>query len=190
VTLAANTTAPARLAPERIHLRPPRITDGKSVHALIAGSPPLDTNSLYLNLLQCTHFAETCVIAEQTGSTAAPLGFISGYLVPERPRTLFIWQVAVAQQARGLGLAKAMLLELIARPACAAIDHVETTITESNSASWRLFRSLARTLECPFERQSCFDRDEHLDGVHESEVLVTIGPFVRRSASAKLPAEK
>jgi L-2,4-diaminobutyric acid acetyltransferase len=154
------------------------------VHALIAACPPLDRNSLYLNLLQCTHFAETCVLAEAAGEGAPVSGFVSGYLVPQRPTTLFVWQVAIAAAARGNGLAKRMLLELLERPACRGVTHLETTITQSNEASWALFRALARTLQAPLEERVLFDRDAHLDGVHESEVLVTIGPFhPRRPAS-------
>jgi len=157
-------------------IRAPRIADGRAVHTLIAACAPLDTNSLYLNLLQCTHFAGTCVLAEGTDQRS-PVGFISGYLLPHRPATLFVWQVAIAASARGRGLASRMLLELLDRPACGDVDHIETTITESNAASWALFRSLARKLCCPIEDRMLFDRNEHLDGVHESERLVRIGPF-------------
>src|SRR5690606_16121028 len=82
-------------------LRRPRVTDGRDVHALVAACAPLDTNSLYLNLLQCTHFAETCVVAERPESQRPVVGFVSGYLLPSRPTTLFIWQVAIASSERG-----------------------------------------------------------------------------------------
>lgn len=156
------------------------------MHALIAGCAPLDRNSLYLNLLQCTHFAETCVLAEGDGQGEGPSGFVSGYVIPQRPASLFIWQVAIAAAARGHGLAKRMLLDLLDRPACSGVTHIETTITPSNDASWALFRSLARSLEAPLEQCVLFDRDQHLDGVHESEVLVSIGPFARTATSERL----
>lgn len=187
VSPASHTPRQRSTPSARFALRRPQATDGRSVHALIKACPPLDSNSLYLNLLQCTHFAETCVIAD-SAEASAPAGFISGYLVPDRPTTLFIWQVAIAEVARGHGLAKQMLLELLARPACKAVTHIETTITPTNGASWALFRSLARSLECPLADRVLFDRDAHLDGVHESEVLVTIGPFDSRGdAPAKQP---
>ena len=169
---------------ERYQLRRPRASDGRSVHALIAACAPLDTNSLYLNLLQCTHFADTCVLAERADASSSLAGFVSGYLLPSRPTTLFIWQVAIASAERGHGLATSMLFNLLDRPACSGVDRIETTITESNGASWALFRSLARSLNCPLEDRVLFDRNAHLDGVHESEVLVTIGPFEPRGASA------
>ncbi|HLS82226.1 MAG TPA: diaminobutyrate acetyltransferase [Steroidobacter sp.] len=176
-------------AADEFTLRRPQAEDGRSVNALIAACPPLDRNSLYLNLLQCTHFAETCVLAEFTddssrpGGRSQPAGFISGYLTPARPTTLFIWQVAVSERARGRGLGKCMLLALLQRPACQHVTHIETTVTPSNAVSWAMFNSLARELECRLERRVLFERDTHLDGVHESEVLATIGPFAPRAAS-------
>lgn len=157
-------------------LRRPVATDGKSVHALVAACPPLDRNSLYLNLLQCTHFAETCVLAEHASSGEA-CGFVSGYIVPNDAATLFIWQVAIADSARRRGLARRMLSELLRRSACAGVRRLQTTITPSNAGSWALFRSLAASLDCQLDERVVFDRDLHLDGVHESEILVTIGPF-------------
>ena len=183
----AATNALEHAVPERYRLRRPRAADGKAVHALIASCAPLDTNSLYLNLLQCTHFAETCVLAERADASASIAGFVSGYLVPNRPTVLFIWQVAIAASERGQGLARTLLFDLLGRRACRGVDRIETTITESNGASWALFRSLARSLECPLEYRVLFDRNDHLDGVHESEVLVTIGPFAPRDAFANRP---
>lgn len=183
----SSVAAPSAFRPpvsERYRLRRPRASDGRSVHALIAACAPLDTNSLYLNLLQCTHFADTCVLAERIEGASSPAGFISGYLLPNRPTTLFIWQVAIAASERGHGLAKAMLFDLLDRPECADVDRIDTTITQSNSASWALFRSLARSLNCSIEDRVLFDRNEHLDGVHESEVLVAIGPFAARTTAA------
>ena len=48
-------------------LRMPRAEDGPAVTALIGSSPPLDVNSAYCNLLQCTDFRDTCVLAERDG---------------------------------------------------------------------------------------------------------------------------
>ncbi|MGD9602978.1 MAG: diaminobutyrate acetyltransferase [Gammaproteobacteria bacterium] len=158
-------------------LRPPVATDGRAVHALVASCQPLDPNSLYCNLLQCSHFAPTCCIAELHGRA---VGFVSGYLHPQNPDVLFIWQVAVAAEARGRGLGRQMLHELIARPACARVTTMHTTITPSNRASWALFDSFARDLGAPLRSSEYFDRVAHLDGRHETEMLVAIGPFADR----------
>ena len=159
-------------------LRPPTPNDGASVFRLIGRCPPLDVNSMYCNLLQCTHFAGTSVAAVQTVSTNEELvGFISAYLIPEREDTLFIWQVAVDERARGTGLAGDMLKHILDRPQCSQITYLETTITESNKASWALFESLANKLGTRLEKSVMFDRDKHLADEHETELLARIGPF-------------
>src|SRR5690606_10951711 len=102
---------------------------GCAVAKLVERCPPLDRNSVYCNLLQCHHFAATSVAA--VGTAGELLGFISAYLLPERPNTLFIWQVAVDPRARQQGLAHNMLLELLGRPRCLGVTFIETTVTES-----------------------------------------------------------
>lgn len=159
-------------------LRRPCAEDGPGVHALIARCPPLERNSLYCNLLQCTHFAETCVIALDGGR---PVGFVSAYLMPSHPDSLFVWQVAVAPEARNRGLGSRMLLDILSRPACSRVRYVKTTITPTNEASWSLFKALARRLEASLERQVLFERERHLAGTADSEILVTIGPVRGRA---------
>lgn len=133
---------------------------------------------MYCNLLQSTHFADTSVAAVPADSIDEEvMGFISGYLIPERKNTLFIWQVAVSEQARGLGLAGNMLKHILDRPQCAQVSFLETTITESNQASWALFKSLAKKLETGLEKSAMFDSDKHLAGKHDSEFLARLGPF-------------
>lgn len=147
--------------------------DGLSVWRLVERCPPLDANSTYCNLLQCSHFGDTSVIAESDHV----VGFISGYKVPNRPDTLFVWQVAVAEEARGLGLASRMLAEILGRPVCEEIRYVETTITSDNKGSWALFESLARNMGVTCKSSPWLDKDKHFEGLHESESLVRIGPF-------------
>lgn len=159
---------------EAVKLRQPVSEDGASVHSLIAACPPLDPNSIYCNLLQCSHFSATSVAAEVENEL---MGFVSGYLLPERNDTLFIWQVAVGEKGRGCGLATQMLQHLLDRPVCERVTYLETTITESNQASWRLFERLAKTFSAEIKRTVMFDRDRHFNGRHDSETLVRIGPF-------------
>lgn len=159
---------------DRLSFRRPAAADGALVHQLIARCPPLERNSLYCNLLQCTHFADTCVLASQG---AGPVGFLSAYLIPKLPEKLFVWQIAVAAEARNRGIGGRMIMEALGRPACAGVRYLKTTITEANEQSWSLFEALARKLGAPLERQLLFDRERHLAGSAESEILATIGPF-------------
>lgn len=174
------TAHPAR-GPDAITLRQPRSEDATAIHRLIAACPPLDTNSLYCNLLQASHFAECCILAEAGGRI---VGWISGYRPPSDPSTLFIWQVAVDRSARGHGLARRMLDGLLARRGLSDVRTVTTTITPTNQASWALFRGFAHARGAGLNDQVHFEQDRHFGGGHETEHLVTIGlpPPLRATA--------
>ncbi len=161
---------------EDIVLRPPVLEDGMNVFRLIENCPPLDVNSSYCNLLQSSHFSSTSVAAHTPGSQAL-LGFISGYVIPERPDTLFVWQVAVAEHARGIRLASRMLEHILNRSCCSNISYLETSITNENQASWALFKSLAKGLSADLTSSDWMNKDTHFSGQHDSEALVRIGPF-------------
>jgi L-2,4-diaminobutyric acid acetyltransferase len=157
-------------------IRKPEDVDGFDVHNLIASCPPLDRNSIYCNLLQCKHFSNTSVIALDENNQEV-LGFISAYIKPSDSDTLFVWQVAVSENARGKGLAKKMLLHILARDTHHALSYVETTITDNNPGSWALFASLAKELHTELTRSELFTKELHFQGVHDTENLVRIGPF-------------
>lgn len=159
-----------------ITLRQPHKDDGYRLHQLIAECSPLDPNSIYCNLLQCSHFADTGVAAEKAGEL---VGFISGYIPPQQPETVFVWQVAVHEKGRGQGLAKRMLKAIVAQDACSGVTHMETTITEDNDASWALFRSFARDMGAELTSQEHFEKGTHFGGHHDSEFLLRIGPFTK-----------
>lgn len=160
--------------------RAPTAADGPTVHELIANCPPLDTNSLYCNLLQCAHFGDTCIVAELNGRM---VGWISAYRPPVSTDRLFIWQVAVHPSARGLKLAARMLEALLERPTCAGVNGILTTITEANSASWALFESFARRHAAVLSSGPFFDKDIHFLGQHDSETLVSIAPLAPQPLS-------
>ncbi|WP_376875101.1 diaminobutyrate acetyltransferase [Albirhodobacter sp. R86504] len=153
-----------------ITLRKPAATDGPTIWKLIRACKPLDENSLYANLIQAEHFRETSVIAEIGGEV---VGWISGHIIP-KSGDFFVWQVAVGEKARGVGLGKTMLLDLIARNAVKDAPNLQTTITKSNAASWGLFQSFARLIGGAMHDEPHFIREIHLDDAHPTEHLVTI----------------
>lgn len=169
----------ARPSPERQserRFRRPVAADGAAVTALIAQCPPLDTNSAYCNLLQCTHFADSCIIAEQDGAVA---GWVSGYRPPSEPDSFFVWQVAVAPAARGQRLAARMIEALLDRPSADGVTLLITTVTEDNGPSWALFEGLARQWSTTITRSALFHSDTHFAGAHATEWLARIGPLPR-----------
>jgi L-2,4-diaminobutyric acid acetyltransferase len=156
------------------YLRRPLVGDGAGIHRLIAGCPPLDANSMYCNLLQCTHFADTCVVAEVESEVAA---FLSAYRKPDDLQVMFVWQIAVAESFRGRGLASRMLHELMRRPAARQVNYLETSITPSNRASFILFERFAQKHAATSTKSILFSKAGHFADRHEDEVLFRIGPF-------------
>lgn len=161
-------------AAAEIALRRPTDHDGAALHDLVAACPPLDPNSRYCNLLQVSHFAETAVVAEMEGEL---VGSITGYLKPGDPETLFVWQVAVHEKARGRGLATRMMEAIVSRPVCRQVRFMETTIDPENAASWRAFEKFAQAHGAASEQSLLFSREHHFGGRHGDEVLLRIGPF-------------
>ena len=174
---------PVERLPGQIRFREPRTEDGADVWRLIRACEPLDENSLYCNLLQCDHFADTCVAAERTVDGAL-VGWVSAYLLPDDPDTVFVWQVAVDESAQGQGIAGRMLAALLQREACDNVRRLKTTITRDNDASWALFRSFARKQGGQLTSEPYFRKDDHFDGAHHTEHMVTITlPVAARSAA-------
>lgn len=153
------------------NLRTPDTEDGPAIWELIRRCDPLDENSMYCNLLQCDHFADTCVVAETDGEIE---GWVSAYVMPNDPETLFVWQVAVDEKARGKGLGILMLQHILGRDICKDVTRLQTTITSDNAASWALFRKFARIQGSSLSAEAYFKQSAHFDGRHDTEHMVTI----------------
>ncbi|MDI5963111.1 diaminobutyrate acetyltransferase [Streptomyces sp. SL13] len=152
----------------------PTVDDGAEMWRIARDSKVLDLNSSYSYLLWCRDFSRTSVVARENGRT---VGFVTGYVRPERRRTLVVWQVAVDEAYRGRGLAATMLDGLTARTVAAlGIDRMETTIAPDNEASSRLFTSFGERHGATVEREVLFEGVHFPDG-HDPEVLHRIGPL-------------
>lgn len=165
------TTRPQSDPRATITFRKPRREDGAAVWDLVRACKPLDENSMYCNLIQCDHFADTCIIAERDG---AVVGWISGYIVPNAPDTLFVWQVAVSADARGQGLGRRMLSGLLSRSETSRVRRLQTTITCDNAASWALFAGFATREGGAIDSAPHFEREAHFADLHKTEHMVTI----------------
>lgn len=154
----------------------PAVADGATLWRIARDSKALDLNSSYSYLLWCRDFAGTSAVAR--AERGEPVGFVTGYVRPERPHALLVWQVAVDDAYRGRGLAAALLDGLVARVGGEyGITSVETTITPGNTASERLFGSFAERHGAALEREVLFPTSVFPDGPHDPEVLYRIGPL-------------
>lgn len=160
---------------DEITYRFPNASDGADVWQLVRSCKPLDENSLYCNLLQCDHFAGTSIIAERRDGVI--VGWISGYLIPDEPDTLFIWQVAVHPSQRGRGLAATMLDRLLQEQISRGVRFIETTVSPDNQGSRALFNALARRRGAVLSETPMFDRSLFGGQSHEDEPLLRLGPF-------------
>ena len=109
----------------------------------IVTSGTLDNNSAYSYMLFATDFASTSVVARDE-DTNEVVGFIKGFRPPQRPHVAFVWQIGVAEAARGTGLSSKMLDHLADRLAPEGVTHIGATVTPSNAASVATFTALAR----------------------------------------------
>lgn len=155
-----------------VHMRQPEPTDGAVLWKLARDSRSLDLNSPYAYLMWCAEFADSSLVVEVDGE---PAGFVMGFRPPKREEVLFVWQVAVAGQHRGLGLASRMLDELAVR--APGVRWLEATVTPSNEASRKLFHSFALRHGCPCSESEYLAAEHFPTPDHESEVLFHIGPI-------------
>lgn len=168
------------MKPSEVTFLPPTLEDGAAVAALVRESGALEANTTYAYLLLCHHFSDTCLVAKDEGNI---VGCAIGYRIPARPKVLFVWQIGVAPQARGRGLASKILDELVARPALRDIASLELTIAQSNEASNRLFDSFATRNGWSIARTRGFESHHFGAERHEHELLVTITPQEGRKPS-------
>ncbi|MFE0644529.1 diaminobutyrate acetyltransferase [Streptomyces sp. NPDC058877] len=174
------TTAPL-MSPAAVSVGPAEITDGAALWRIARNSGELDLNSPYSYLLWCRDFAGTTAVARD--ASGQPVGFVTGYLRPDAPETLFVWQVAVEDSHRGNGVAGTLLDALSAQVADShGFDRLEATVTPGNLASDRLFRSYARRHGADLTREVLFPSDAFPASGHDAEVLYRIGPLGARTS--------
>jgi L-2,4-diaminobutyric acid acetyltransferase len=76
-----------------------------------------------------------------------------------------------------------MLCDLLERDDCDDVGYLKTTITPENDASRALFQSFAEKYRAPLRESSGFDAEKHFRGRHDSERLITIGPFSAQTSA-------
>ncbi len=142
---------------------------------LIQQAGSLDVNSAYCYVLLCDYFRDTCVVAEIEGSL---VGFVSAFVHPSKPGTLFIWQIAVAEDVRGQRIGLRMLEALVDPLIHNPIQYIEVTISPNNHPSRALFTRLAEQYHADMQENQGYPQGWFpLQHAHEEERLFRIGPL-------------
>ncbi|MBD5785925.1 diaminobutyrate acetyltransferase [Cellulosimicrobium terreum] len=154
----------------RLTVRRPSASDGAAMWRVARDSGELDLNSSYAYLLLAQHFADTCRVALDGDLV---VGFVSGYRLPEDAAHLFVWQVAVDESARGLGIAGRMLDDLVDETS--GVTTLETTVAEDNVASRRLFARWAARRGAAITSRPLFTASQFPDSHVDEPLLVIAG---------------
>lgn len=142
---------------------------------LAGDSGSLDLNSSYSYLLFARDFGATSRVALIDRTL---VGFVKGYLRPSAPDRLFIWQIAVDESVRGMNVGSRLLDDLF--DSLPEAQHLETTITDGNTASRRLFESFAARRGSQIRSVPLFEETDFPDN-HEAESLYVISDAGRAS---------
>jgi len=162
-----------------LRFREPQVEDAAAMWRIVQDSGVLDPNSPYCYLLLCRDFAATCAVAE-VGTQA--IGFVTAYVPPNQPDTLFVWQIGVTEAFRNKRIAALLLAQVLGREACRGVTHIETTIAPSNQASMALFEGLARPKGAVMTEVPGFGTELFPEIGHEPERRYRIGPLSAPSA--------
>lgn len=159
-----------------IHIHDPVRGDGPAMRQIARDTGVLSVNSAYYYALMARHFQTTCLVARQRDTVCA---YITAFFLPDRPETLFVWQIGVAGEAQGNGLGGKLLVALVkkTRPV-----FMEATIDPGNTASINVFKSAARHFgaDCLFSGTPFFDKAD-LGATEPPENLMRIGPIHLKS---------
>ena len=158
---------------EAIRIRPADVTDAVAAHDIVMTSGALEPNSGYAYALAFREFGDTCRVAIRDG---AVVGFVLGFVPPTRTDTVFVWQIGVREDARGIGVGHA-LLEALTSDRAEPFAYLEATVAPSNTTSRALFTGFAKRRGAPLVTTPCFDSNHFPGSTHESEPLLRIGPL-------------
>ncbi|MGB6058635.1 MAG: diaminobutyrate acetyltransferase [Microthrixaceae bacterium] len=156
-----------------VRSRRPTADDGVAMWRLAADTT-LDDNSPYAYVLWGDQFSSTSRVVIDGADNV--VGFVMGHRIPARPDCLFVWQIGVSDAVRGQGVASELLDGLW--ESVDDVEYLEATVTPSNTASDRLFRSFALRHGGELSRTLVYGEEMFPEGAgHEAEFSYRIGPI-------------
>lgn len=113
-----------------------RQEDAAAVHQFVASCPPLEAYPLHQYKILLRYFGNCSFLAEKDGRIAA---FEMGLPSHHHTGTYFLWQIGVANEFRGEGLAGRLLGHIERELHKAGFERIEVTIDPENPSSLRAF---------------------------------------------------
>lgn len=149
--------------------------DAVSMWSLVKSTPEIDHNSAYCYMIWCRDFGSTTRVIRSAGEVVA---FITGYVRPEAPNTLMIWQQVISPTYRGTGLG-IKLLHAVADPLIesANIRFVEATVSAVPSPPARTLEKLGASYCAPATSTELYSSNMFPEPGHAPEILVRVGPI-------------
>lgn len=149
----------------------PTIEDGNRMWE-IASESSLDLNSSYSYLMMAKFFNDRCFVVRDNEEI---VGFITGFVLKDD--VYFVWQICIDDKYRGQGLAKKLLIEATETlTKTENIKFIQATVSPTNTASMKLFKSIANKHKTFFATKSGFEEDDFPDDKPE-ERLIQVGPL-------------
>lgn len=149
--------------------RSPVVADGQRMWEIARDTGVLDLNSTYAYVLWAREFSHSSVVVEVEGKV---VGFVTGFIRPDEPDTVFVWQVGVDADQRGKRLAARLINALMDHTAPETV-RLRTTISPDNEASQKLFGAVARDRGMELFKEDYLSASDLGEG-HEPEDLYTI----------------
>lgn len=151
----------------------PSIEDAPYIYQLAQQTPQLDSYPEYFYLLWCRDFKNTSLIVKKNNYIE---GFIIGYMRPNEPSTLLIWQQAMDKRILNKGVGIKLLHKLTNTCKALGTKHIEATISPENKSAERTLIGISRLLDTNIEKKEIFSQS-HFNESHHEEILVRVGPF-------------
>src|SRR5690625_7976148 len=122
---------------------------------IVEESKVLDVNSSYSYLMWGKYFSKSSIVAEIDHEL---IGFVTGFLQPNSPNSLFVWQIAVDPKHRGKKLATRLIDTLLDEQKSSDVCYAEAAVTANNIPSSKLGKG------SPKELKTCCDFSHMLLG--------------------------
>lgn len=152
-------------------VRFPSEEDSAEVMELINESEISKYAALSRNILQKDLLSETSVVAELDGQI---VGWMAAYKLPHDLETLFVWQLIVSEDERGLGLGSLMINSALNRDICEGVERVQTAIEADDGDTWRSFKRFAHSKNTDLNVETDYTHSLHKSKLDASECIVTV----------------